>query len=643
MIYRREIDGLRALAVVPVVLFHAGFNWFEGGFTGVDVFFVISGYLITTICIDDIESKSFSITTFYNRRARRILPALFVVMLACIPFAWMFMLPTELNDFSRSLVAASLFLSNILFWRESGYFDAVSEEKPLLHTWSLAVEGQFYLLFPVFFILAWRLDKNRLLKLLIGITAISFLLSEWGSHNKAVANFYLAPTRFWELLAGSITAFVAKQGFYGRNDFFAFLGLVIIAIPITVYDKSIPFPGFYAVPTVLGTMFVLIFATSGTLVARLLSNRVLVGIGAISYSLYLWHQPVFAFGRIIYLDQPGPSVMLSLILISVVLSYLSWRYIELRVSKNQETIIYSLAKVGMIFLLSLGTIGYLNSDVLRSGQFHAHGPLYNLQFGAYIADNRKLQSYSWSILRAKADDESYAVSNNAFDQKMWFGESDARKNILLVGNSHSKDLYNVMFYNKKLRERYQIARFGTQIRDLLEEESFWQSKNYLAAGNILIVSRYTEDDVAVLPKVIERMLVDGKEIFLVKSIFEFPAKSPKLSLIDEIVLENLNSRLDVLSNKINMRYYDLFQSTEDNITTSINKKIMRIADQNEVVVLDRMDYVCDADLALCYAVQANLSKNFYDYGHHTLAGARFFGTHERFEKFLEPIDKELSP
>ena len=150
MKYRAEIDGLRALAVVPVILFHAGFELFSGGFVGVDVFFVISGYLITTILIEDIESQRFSLVNFYERRARRILPALFFVMLVCIPFAWMWMLPYQMKDFSQSLVAVSLFASNILFWRESGYFAAAAEEKPLLHTWSLAVEEQYYVLFPIF-------------------------------------------------------------------------------------------------------------------------------------------------------------------------------------------------------------------------------------------------------------------------------------------------------------------------------------------------------------------------------------------------------------------------------------------------------------------------------------------------------------
>ena len=254
MKYRAEIDGLRALAVVPVILFHAGFELFSGGFVGVDVFFVISGYLITTILIEDLENKRFSLVSFYERRARRILPALFFVMFVCIPFAWMWMLPIQMKDFSQSLVAVSLFASNVLFWRKSGYFDAAAEEKPLLHTWSLAVEEQYYVLFPIFLILAWRFGKNRVFWMIVVMAAISLLLSEWGWRNKATANFYLAPTRAWELFAGSIAAFIVQKNGVQKNNFLALLGLAAIIFSIFAYDESTPFPSVYALVPVLGVV-----------------------------------------------------------------------------------------------------------------------------------------------------------------------------------------------------------------------------------------------------------------------------------------------------------------------------------------------------------------------------------------------------
>ena len=193
MEYRREIDGLRALAVLPVIFFHAGYESFSGGFVGVDVFFVISGYLITKIILSDLEHGRFSIVGFYERRARRILPALFFVMLVCLPFAWRWLLPGDMKDFSQSLVAVVAFSSNLLFWKESGYFDVAAELKPLLHTWSLAVEEQYYLFFPVFLMLAWRIGKGPIL-LIMGLLALgSLVLAEWGVRSDPALAFYLLP------------------------------------------------------------------------------------------------------------------------------------------------------------------------------------------------------------------------------------------------------------------------------------------------------------------------------------------------------------------------------------------------------------------------------------------------------------------
>ena len=235
MKYRAEIDGLRALAVLPVILFHAGFEWFSGGFVGVDVFFVISGYLITTIIISEMAEEKFSIVNFYERRARRILPALFFVMAVCIPFAWYFMLPSQLKGFGDSLASVALFVSNIHFWLGSGYFAIGQTENPLLHTWSLAVEEQFYIFFPLFLLMFWRLGLRRLIILLLIIFLISFSIANWatffGWHQKiASGGFFLIPTRAWELLIGSFLAFYLK--FYGNRvgnfwgELLSFIGLM---------------------------------------------------------------------------------------------------------------------------------------------------------------------------------------------------------------------------------------------------------------------------------------------------------------------------------------------------------------------------------------------------------------------------------
>ncbi len=360
MKYRAEIDGLRALAVMPVILFHAGIDLFRGGFVGVDVFFVISGYLITTILIEDIENKNFSIVNFYERRARRLLPALFVVMFFCIPFAWMYMLPWQMKDFSRSLVAVSLFVSNFLFWRESGYFDTAAEEKPFLHTWSLAVEEQYYLIFPILLLLVWRFGKNRMIWFIILIALSSLALSEYGWRRSPTANFFFSLTRAWEFLFGSIAAFFVQKRGVHENNYLSLIGLIAIVLAIFVFDETTPVPSIYTLLPVVGVVLVVLFAGKKTIVAKFLSIKLFVGIGLISYSAYLWHQPLFAFARIRSIEHPDIFLMTVLVLLSFVLAWFSWRYVEYPFRNKtiiSRNFIFSLTIVGMCFFTVIGLIG----------------------------------------------------------------------------------------------------------------------------------------------------------------------------------------------------------------------------------------------------------------------------------------------
>jgi peptidoglycan/LPS O-acetylase OafA/YrhL len=369
MDYRREIDGLRALAVLPVILFHAGFETFSGGFVGVDVFFVISGYLIATIILTELEQGRFSIVTFYERRARRILPALFLVMLVCIPFAWFWLLPTDLKDFSQSLVAVSVFAPNILFWHESGYFDAAAELKPLLHTWSLAVEEQYYVLFPLFLMLFWKLGKRWILVTLALVFLASLAAAEWGAQNKPAAAFYLLPTRGWELLIGAFAAFYLSQANRnefgkGRSELCGWLGVALILYAIFAYSKTTPFPGFYVLVPTLGTVLIILFATQQTTVGKFVGNKVLVGVGLISYSAYLWHQPLFAFARNRSLLEPNQHVFLALSILALVLAYFSWRFVETPFRKKSfisRRSVFLSSLVGSLLFILLGLYGHFSN------------------------------------------------------------------------------------------------------------------------------------------------------------------------------------------------------------------------------------------------------------------------------------------
>jgi peptidoglycan/LPS O-acetylase OafA/YrhL len=331
--YRKEIDGLRACAIIPVILFHSGMQTMSGGFIGVDVFFVISGYLITTLIASERQLGTFSVLTFYERRARRILPALFLVMFFSIPFAWLWLLPADRKMFSASIGAITLFSSNIVFWQEADYFGTAAELKPLLHTWSLAVEEQYYVLFPALLAFVWRLGRRWVVILLALLMIASYMAAFWASRTHPTLSFFLLPTRAWEILTGALVAFfLATNGESMRKkrigEIPSLLGICSIAGSALLLDRYFPYPSQYTVIPVLGTVLVIVFATPETLVGRLLGSPPVVGIGLISYSAYLWHQPLFAFARNYSVDEPSGSLMAVLAIAALFLGYLSWKFIE---------------------------------------------------------------------------------------------------------------------------------------------------------------------------------------------------------------------------------------------------------------------------------------------------------------------------
>lgn len=334
LIYRPDIDGLRALAILPVLLFHVGIPAFSGGYIGVDIFFVISGYLITGIIFKEISAGNFSFIKFYERRARRILPALAVVLLSSIVVGWWLMLPEDYLSMNKSIIAAILSVSNVYFWRQTGYFADASELFPLLHTWSLGVEEQFYIGLPVLLLLLFRAKRGVAGVVLLSIVIGSFVLCLWLQTNKPSANFYLLPSRAWELLVGSLIAIFGRQPTHSRcfRECAAVVGILAVLVPVFIYTKHTPFPGWPTVIPVAGTgilLWLLCGQGQPTVVARILSTKLLVQTGLISYSLYLWHWPVIVFLRQYEATfELTPIVMLVAIALSFTLAYLSYRYIE---------------------------------------------------------------------------------------------------------------------------------------------------------------------------------------------------------------------------------------------------------------------------------------------------------------------------
>jgi peptidoglycan/LPS O-acetylase OafA/YrhL len=370
--YRPEIDGLRAIAVSVVILFHAGFGC-PGGYVGVDVFFVISGFLITSLVWSDLDRGSFSFANFWERRARRILPAFVFVTVVVLAAGWLLLLPSDLKSLGRAAASQSLFLANFYFWRESGYFASDSAEKPLLHTWSLAVEEQFYFIVPFALYLLFQM-KSRSKRVVAGsllacAATFSFALSaNWVNHHQWAA-FYLLPSRAWELLLGSIIAFCPappKLLVYRKSrEIISGIGLILIGIPVALYDEVTPFPGVAAIPPCAGTALI-IWANgrrdddAPTLVAGLLSLRPVVFVGLISYSLYLWHWPVIALAKYTSFTTLSTCKRAAAAGLAIFLSVLSWKYVETpfrhrKVGASRSSMM-AIAGSGLISILCCGLL-----------------------------------------------------------------------------------------------------------------------------------------------------------------------------------------------------------------------------------------------------------------------------------------------
>ena len=367
MYYRAEIDGLRALAVTSVILFHAGIPGFTGGFIGVDVFFVISGFLITQIISKELTNGTFSIWDFYERRARRILPALFFVMVCCIPFAWLWMTPDQLINFSQSLAMVSAFSSNYLFYFEEGYFSQAAELKPLLHTWSLGVEEQFYVFFPFLMTLLWKYFQARIAAWLGGIALASLAICEITVRLDPALAFYSIHTRAWELMAGAIAAVYLYGNPLKQNSLYAGCGLLLVLSSIFVFDESHLFPSAMGLAPIAGVVLILMFGGKEGIAGKILCTGPVVALGLISYSAYLWHQPLMSFARISSLEEPSLLMMGSLAASSFALATLSYKFIEkpFRSQKLRSVFdrkfIFTFAILGTITIASIGVLGHLKA------------------------------------------------------------------------------------------------------------------------------------------------------------------------------------------------------------------------------------------------------------------------------------------
>lgn len=446
--YRPDIDGLRAAAVIPVVLYHANLG-FPGGFTGVDVFFVISGFLITSLIREDIELGRFSLGRFYERRIRRIFPALFAVIAASFVAAYLLFLPPELTLFAKSGMAAALFSSNILFWLEAGYFDSAALAKPLLHSWSLAVEEQYYILFPIVLLALRRLARGWLLVAIGALWLLSFASSCIATAAYPEAAFYLMPMRFWEIATGALLAISQFRLSERYSRLCAAAGLLMILTAVIAYGRTTSFPGAAALLPCGGALLVILAGATPNAVSNRLSARPLVFVGLISYSLYLWHWPLLVFsqyrlGRLLRPEEAGAVVILSIILAS-----LSWRWIELPFRRR--------GKVGGRRAIFAGAVA-ATAVTLASGQFVVSGKGLPWRLpdrvGSIYAYSERHARFHNSECFAGRRGEGPSLADIRAGRTCMFGPPGGRApSFLLWGDSHASALSPMI---EALSQRYRV-------------------------------------------------------------------------------------------------------------------------------------------------------------------------------------------
>lgn len=446
--YRPEIDGLRAVAVISVILYHAkitisGFTLFSGGFIGVDIFFVISGYLISSIIFKElITTGNFSFKNFYERRIRRILPALLFVMLVSLILGTILLLPNNFVDFSKSLLYSLIFNSNFYFWYSGQEYGAPEGLlKPLLHTWTLSVEEQFYIFFPIIVLIIFKFFKKYLFDFLFLGFVLSLFLSTWGNNNHPELNFYILPTRGWELLAGSILAYHEIKSDNQKkisviNSILNGLGFLFIGYSIFFFDNELLHPSYYTLLPIVGVSLIIYFSRDNQLTTKILSSKLFVSIGLISYSLYLWHYPIYAFVRNTGFVIDNFFHILILVVI-IILSFLTYLFIE----KPARNFKYKFRNILFFLSLTISILICLSLFVIhKKGEFN--------YFNIYKSDNLKIDLAKQIKSPLFKDKCKYLSTNVEFEKDDFFkNEFDNclkkfGKFILIVGDSQTEDLFN---------------------------------------------------------------------------------------------------------------------------------------------------------------------------------------------------------
>lgn len=446
--YRPDIDGLRAIAVIAVVIFHFFPSFLKGGFGGVDVFFVISGYLVTSIIYKGIANNSFSFSSFYIKRVKRLFPSLILVLISCLIFGYYFLVASEFTQLGKHTFSGALFIQNIILFFESGYFDGSSDLKPLLHLWSLCIEEQFYFIWPVTILSLYKLGPLKFRNSILTIFIISLLMSVTLTRSYQSFSFFLLPTRLWELALGGVLIFIEKKlPRYSTKPYLSYLGLIIIIASFFILTPGRNFPGYQALLPTLGTVLVIISSPSAP-INKFLSKKAIVYIGLISYPLYLWHWPVVSFTYLLFPETIPESYKVLLVTASFLLAIITYELLEKPIKKLANSISVAVTICGILFAVAIWG-GYI---------FLQNGLPNRFPHIEKIHESKK--AFVDSIKTQQADE----CRKQFIDVEICLiSDPNIPPTVLLIGDSHANHLYPGLkkYYDKRGENILLLARSGT--------------------------------------------------------------------------------------------------------------------------------------------------------------------------------------
>lgn len=628
--YRSEIDGLRGISVIAVILYHSGIELFQSGYLGVDVFFIISGYLITNIIIQDVLKNRFSFLNFFERRARRILPLLFFVCLSITPFAWYFFSSVLLESFGETLISINFFASNVLFFLTAGYFNLVSELKPLIHTWSLSVEEQFYIIFPFFILFILRFNKISIYLIFISLIILSFFLGLFENififkninnislSNKSFTSFFLLPGRVWQLLLGGIIAIYLTNNKIINSNLLSLLGLAIIIFSLFFNNHISDSYVLNSLLPSLGAFLILLFSGKKSITKRILSIKIFIFFGLISYSLYLWHQPIFTFLRIYNtnITLSNYDIFYSTLL-AILISIITWKFIELP-NRNKDLVPRKILIIKLIIMyliiLFIGIFFYVSNGGYKLNKLEKLYP--NIEF------NKKENLIKYlNYLK---------IPNETFDKN-----SDTI-NILIVGDSHSQDLFIALNQTNELKYKYKFAniKVNSPLNLDLDINSFKESDVIIVTYASSHLNNLIKEDDNFLTKLKYFFKKNQKYFYMTTSSLYFPYYG------DDILSQIINKWHLHNDDTINVEYinYETYDYMNKEIITH-NLKFIEIFNKLDINYLDKMEYICpEYKSKRCYGVTNNFEKIYFDGSHTTLEGAKFFGNNIYKNMWLKKID-----